>query len=179
MEFKLNVLWSLQDKKNWWYPIVTAFVIAIAAVAMLHSGEGYMMLVFMGVLFFVTNVTTLLSNNPHALYLGEGGISYRQNYFIRYRHSHKNRKRIRTELTVTRIDSIELRQNAVEKLFNTGHVIIKGHAELVFLRDYSDYYKENVYAPELHQLYGIRDFESFRNRIYDYVDPNVLTISVY
>ncbi len=176
MEFKLNVLWSLQDKKNWWYPIVTAFVIAIAAVAMLHSGEGYMMLVFMGVLFLVTNVTTLLSNNPHALYLGEGGISYRQNYFIRYRHSHKNRKRIRTELTVTRIDSVELWQNALERLFNTGHVRIKGHTEVDFLRDYSDYYTEKVEVPEVHVLYGIKDFASFRNKIYDYVDPNNLHI---
>lgn len=179
MEFKLNPLWSLQNKKNWWYPIATAIFLLIAAIAMIYSGDGYSVLIPVSVLFLVSNVFMLTSRNPRALHLSEQGISYRQNFFIRYKHSHKNHKRISTELTVTRIDSIELRQNAVEKLFNTGHVIIKGHAELEFLRDYSDYYTEKVYAPELHQLYGIRDFESFRNRIYDYVDPNVLTISVH
>ncbi|MBO5842818.1 MAG: hypothetical protein J6R46_07455, partial [Clostridia bacterium] len=78
--------------------------------------------------------------------------------------------------TVSRVDSIELRQNAVEKLFHTGHVIIKGHTELEFLRDYSEYYKERVEVPDLHVLYGIRDFDKFRNEIYDHVDPAILQI---
>ena len=176
MEFKLNPLWSIQNKKNWWYPIVTAVFFLITTVAMIGSEEGYYLLAFMAVLFGVTNVTTLLSNNPHALCLSERGISYRQNYYIRYRHSHKNHKRIRTELTVSRVDSIELRQNAVEKLFHTGHVIIKGHTEWEFLRDYSEYYKERVEVPDLHVLYGIRDFDKFRNEIYDHVDPAILQI---
>lgn len=178
MEFKLNPLWSIQNKKNWWYPIVTAVFFLITTVAMIGSEEGYYLLAFMAVLFGVTNVTTLLSNNPHALCLSERGISYHQNYYIRYRHSHKNHKRIRTELTVSRVDSIELRQNAVEKLFCTGHVIIKGHTELEFLRDYSEYYKERVEVPDLHVLYGIRNFDKFRNAIYDYIDPNILQIHV-
>ena len=178
MEFRLFPLWSIQNKKNWWYPIATAVFFLIASVAMIGSGDGYFVLVTMGVLLLITNVTTLLSNNPHALWLSERGISYRQNFFIRYKHSHKNRKRIRTELTVSRIDAIELRQNAVEKLFRTGHVIIKGHTEVEFLRDYSEYYMEKVDVPDVHVLYGIRDFESFRNHIYDYVDPAALTINV-
>ena len=103
---------------------------------------------------------------------------YEKSYYLRYRVSNKNTKRIRTRLKITRIDAVELHQNALEKLFNTGHMVVKGHADVEFLRDYSDYYTDQIDAPTQHVLYGIKDFERFRNSIYDYVDPGLLTISV-
>lgn len=77
-------------------------------------------------------------------------------------------------MTVTRIDSVELYQNAIERLFHTGHVCIKGHTEIEFLNDYSSYYTEKVDAPDRHVLYGIKDFESFCQKICDCVDPSVV-----
>lgn len=178
MEIRLNPLWSIRDKKAWVTPIVSAVVFVIVLLVAISNPEAMPVPATFGIILLVSNVMMLITNYPHSLRVDEGTFVYEKNYFLRYRHSSKNRKRIRTRMTVTRIDAVELHQNALEKLFNTGHVVIKGHADVEFLRDYSDYYTDQIYAPTEHVLYGIKDFERFRNSIYDYVDPGLLTISV-
>ena len=87
-------------------------------------------------------------------------------------------RRVKVKYTVTGIEDLRFEQNALEKLFNTGCVTFTGYAEVVFLRDYSDFYTNQVSAPYHHTFYGIRQFDKFRNDIYDHIDPAVLTIHV-
>ena len=178
MEVRLNPLWSIQDKHAWVYPIVSAIIFAVVLAVSQIQPEAVPLPVILGVVLVVSNLMMLWTNYPHALVVDGGGMVYEKSYYLRYRVSNKNSKRIHTRLKITRIDAVELHQNALEKLFNTGHVVIKGHADVEFLRDYSDYYTDQIYAPTEHVLYGIKDFERFRNSIYDYVDPGLLTISV-
>lgn len=41
MEVKLNPFWSIQNKKNWWYPVVTSLFFLFALAAVLLGGEEY------------------------------------------------------------------------------------------------------------------------------------------
>lgn len=178
MEIKLNPLWSIQNKKSWWYPCASAVFFVIVLLVSLSNSEAAPAPVMVGIILLVSNVGVLFSNHPRSFSIEQGTLIYENSYYLRYRHSSKNRKRIRTRLTVNRIDAVELHQNALEKLFNTGHVIFKGHADVEFLKDYNEYYTDQIYAPCEHVLYGIKDFEHFRNSIYDYVDMTVLQIRV-
>lgn len=178
MEIKLNPLWSIQDKRAWWYPCALAVIFVIVLLVFLSNPEAAPAPVMVGIILAVSNVGMLFSRYPHSFYMEQGTLVYEKSFFLRYRHSSKNHKRIRTRLTVNRIDAVELHQNALEKLFNTGHVVIKGHADVEFLRDYNDYYTDQIYAPVEHVLWGIRDFARFRNNVYDYVDISVLQICV-
>ncbi len=173
MQVKCNPLWNILNKSAWVLPIVS-----VVFSCLLLFIEVWSVAISMVVFLSIANVVALFVNHPRAFELWQGSLQYNLNFHMRRRFGGKNRKVVRTTLTVPCIESVELKQTALEKLFNTGRVTFTGHAEVEFLRDYSDFYTEQVSAPYHHTFYGIRHFDKFRNEIYDHVDPAVLNIKV-
>ena len=171
MQVKCNPLWNICDKSAWVLPIVS-----VVFSCLILFIEVWSVAISMVVFLIIANVVVLFTNYPRAFELWQGRLQYNRDFHMRRRFGGKNRKVVRTTLTVSHIESVELRQNALEKLFNTGRVIFTGHAEVAFLRDYSDFYTDQVSAPYHHTFYGIKHFDKFRNEIYDHVDPAILQI---
>lgn len=177
MQVKCNPIWNVFNKGVWVRLIASVIFFCLFVWAAIYAGD-YVSLIFVGVFLGGWNVALLFLYYPRSFELWEGTLRYCYSHSARMTFGSKNRKRIRAELTVRSIESVKLKQNALEKLFNTGRVTFTGYAEVVFLRDYSDFYTKQVSAPYHHTFYGIRDFDKFRNAIYDYIDPNILQIHV-
>ena len=177
MQVKLSPLWNVFNKNAWGMLIGAVLIFCLISVAAIYTGE-WSALVFVAVVLLIGESISLFVYFPHFFELWEGRLQYTRAFSLRKRFGGKGRKQVRTTLTVPCIESVELKQNALEKLFNTGRVIITGYAEVEFLRDYSDFYTEQVSAPYHHAFYGVRQFDKFRNEIYDHIDPAMLTINV-
>ena len=151
--------------------------LCILLVAVTRTGD-WGSLVFMAVVLIGLESFCLFLYYPRSFEIWHGELRYDRIFSLRKKFGGKGRKQVRTALKVAPIESVELKQNSLEKLFNTGRATFAGHAEIEFLHNYGSFYKEQVNAPWYHTLYGIKDFEKFRNAIYDYVDPTILTIKV-
>lgn len=177
MQVKLNPLWNVFNKGVWVRLIASAIFFFLFVWAATYTGN-FGSLVVVGVFLGGWNVVLLFLYYPSSFELWEGTLSYCHSHSARMTFGSKNRKRIRMILTVNQIEAVELKQNALERVFNTGRVTFTGRCEVEFLHDYSDFYKNQVILPVYHTFYGIKKFDKFRNEIYDQIDPAILTINV-
>lgn len=175
MQVALNPIWNVFNKGVWVRLIASVIFFCLFVWAAIYTGD-YLSLIFVGVFLGGWNVALLFLYYPRSFELWEGTLRYCYSHSARMTFGRKNRKRIRAELTVRSIESVKLKQNALEKLFGTGRVTFSGSAQVEFLRDYSDFYKDQFVAPYHHTFFGIKDFESFRNQIYDHTDPAIIEI---
>ena len=164
MQVKLNPLWNVFNKGVWVRLIVSAIFFCLFVWAAIYTGN-FGSLVVVGVFLGGWNVVLLFLYYPSSFELREGTLSYCHSHSARMTFGSKNRKRIRTILTVNQIEAVELKQNALERVFNTGRVTFTGRCEVEFLRNYSDFYKNQVILPVYHTFYGIKKFDKFREEV--------------
>ncbi|MBE6691694.1 MAG: hypothetical protein E7590_10560 [Ruminococcaceae bacterium] len=65
--------------------------------------------------------------------------------------------------TIERLRGIEFKQNVIEKLFDSGHIILDGHT----LYTADERYVDSIKDREVHRIYGIPHFKEFQKEIYE------------
>ena len=139
MKVKLNPLWWFQSYESYLRVIVLFVILCISAFCTMEKDHALFSIIFSAVLALVFWLIVLLSDFPYSFDLENGTLRYRYTHRI---HKYKRSRYVRTELIITQIQRVKVRQNALEKLFNTGHVTFEGKAKPHYLREYKESYKE-------------------------------------
>ncbi len=73
--------------------------------------------------------------------------------FIRQRR----RRRVKVEFHVDNVKKVDFSQNFIEKAFNVGRISFEGD-----VRFYADKYQDRIAPPEKFTIYGIKNFDRFK-----------------
>ena len=177
MRIKCNPLWWFQSYQSYGRVIVLFVIFCIVSFLKVTEPIRPLLIPAFACIALVYWLIVLLSDFAFSFCLENGKLRYPYTHVV---HKYKRHRCINTELTIHKIERVTLCQNRLERLFNTGHVIFEGDPSVKFVRAYKERYQTDaiLYAPRKHTFYGIKDFEKFRNAIYDHVDPTILTIKV-
>jgi hypothetical protein len=103
-------------------------------------------------------IIKLLLNNPRKIQIDGNSMAF--NDFIRIRSMYsKHGRSIKVSYSVSDINELEFHQNAVEKMFDVGHITFKGTATFTSKQRYMD----RIPDKNSFSIYGIRDFALFKS----------------
>ncbi len=80
--------------------------------------------------------------------------------FEGWKFTRNRRRTVTVKYRVSEIRDFEFSQNAVEKMFNVGHISFRGYVNFEANR-----YDELVKPPEKFVIYGIKNFDRFKQRL--------------
>ena len=98
------------------------------------------------------------------LEVNEGCFTFSEYVIVKYRYGGfirpKYRKRVKVEFRVDNVTKVDFSQNFVEKAFNVGRVSFEGETKF-----YADKYLDLISPPERFTIYGIKNFDRFKERL--------------
>ena len=152
---------------------LTAFMMAFLFFGIISEPENQSpKKIFTAILFAVAVGFAIIAFStlifPKELVIDKDSISYRAYSFQRHSGVSFVRTRgipHRVDFCVSRIRTVEFRQNAVERFFDVGRIRFSGNTCFE-----SKYYEDDDINVKLHTVCGIKSFSLFKKEISKYID---------
>lgn len=110
------------------------------------------------VLFIISNIF-LTRRRPKYLEAIDGRFVFQEIVLVKPNRLVKA-MRVRVEYHVSEASDFEFSQNPIEKAFNVGHISFSGQTTF-----YANRFPDLVTPPERFTIYGIKNFDRFKERI--------------
>ena len=157
MKIRMNCFFKIFDACFWKQSVILG-VFLLVGVAFARFQWVSLLAAFC---IFVSDIVLHLFSRPRSFVLRYGVLRYQETIGLSGKHGH-GRTLIKVEYVVTNA-SIECQQNRLEKMFDVGHIVVRGNTEVEAKKEIPQYA-----IPTLHRIYGIPHFTSFCENIEEY-----------
>ena len=157
---RLNRFFNLFNPSvyKWW--ILTHGIVLLWGIYLICSERSVTKMIIIVVLLNAITLPNMLLHCPKTLTLSENNVAFEDyiNMKPRYRRV-SGFCWLKVSYSVSEIKDVEFHQNAIEKIFDVGHIHFSGKATFTAKRDV-----DRIKEKDMFVIYGIKDFFSFSNQ---------------
>ncbi len=156
--YKLNRLFNIFDPRVYKNLLLANVLLAVVAIVSFFYQKMSLPAVISTVV--VTDIIFIISqllNNPKKFHTDTNNVEF--NSFVNVgigRHV----RWVKVSYSVSDITELKFHQNAIEKMFDVGHITFKGNATFTAKQRYTD----RIPDKNSFTIYGIKDFTLFKSR---------------